>query len=165
MRLIPYIIPILLLMFAVPVHADLMVEFIAESSLPYEYSPNNIDNSSNNIDNSIGNIDNASGNIYNSEGNLDNSPFNLDNGASGNKRLLLRKDGQLYRVGYYVKAENGVINFFSTKGARLFYNTGKGPGIFHGKKGFFCGVLAIVEGELKMLLTEKGKQALMLTKT
>lgn len=153
---------LLILFIATPAYADLMVSFIKESSLPYEFSPNNYDNSPSNYDNSVSNYDNSPSNYDNSESNYDNSSSNYNNGPNGDNRLLLDERCKLYRVGYYVRADNGVINFFSTKGKRLFYNPGKGSGVFHGKKGFFCGVLARIDNEYQLVLTEKGQQVLLL---
>jgi len=150
------------LLFASSIEADLLVSFVKKSSLPYDFSASNYDNSSSNYDNSISNYDNSPSNYDNSESNYDNSSSNYDNGSSGDKRLILKENGQSYRVGYYVRADNGIINFFSVKGKRLFYNTGKGVAVFHGKKGFFCGVLGTVNGTYQLALTEKGKQVLML---
>jgi hypothetical protein len=143
-------------------HADLLVSFIDESSLPYDFSPSNYDNSSSNYDNSVSNYDNSPSNYDNSESNYDNSSSNYDNGANGDNRLLMKEGSKLYRVGYYVRADNGVTNFFSTSGKRIFYNPKKGLGVFHGKEGFFCGVLARVENEYQLVLTEVGQKTLLM---
>ncbi|AKX53513.1 hypothetical protein [Thiopseudomonas alkaliphila] len=143
-------------------HADLMVSFIDESRLPYDFSPSNYDNSSSNYDNSVSNYDNSPSNYDNSESNYDNSSSNYDNGANGDNRLLMKEGSKLYRVGYYVRADNGVTNFFSSSGKRIFYNPKKGLGVFHGKKGFFCGVLARVENEYQLVLTEVGQKTLLM---
>jgi hypothetical protein len=142
--------------------ANLMVSFIDESKLPYDFSLGNYDNSSGNYDNSVGNYDNSPGNYDNTEGNYDNSSSNYDNGASGDNRLLMKEGSKLLRVGYYVRADNGVTNFFSTSGKRIFYNPKKGIGVFHGKEGFFCGVLARVENEYQLVLTEVGQKTLLM---
>lgn len=154
---------LIFLTFASIAQADLLVSFVKESSLSYDLSPSNYVNSSSNYVNSVSNYDNSPSNYNNSESNYDNSSSNHNNGASGDKRLILEENGKSYRVGYYVRVDNGVINFFSTKGKRLFYNPGKGVGIFHGEKGFFCGVLASVNGNYQLALTEKGTQVLMLS--
>lgn len=143
-------------------HADLMVTFSKESKLPYDFSPSNYDNSSSNYDNSVSNYDNSASNYDNSESNYDNSSSNYSNRDGGDNRLLMKDGSKLYRVGYYVKADNGVTNFFSIKGKRMFYNPKKGIGIYHGKKGFFCGVLARVDNEYQLVLTEEGQKALLI---
>ena len=145
-------------------HADLTVSFIDESSLPYDFSPSNYDNSSSNYDNSVSNYDNSPSNYDNSESNYDNSSSNYNNGASGDNRLLMKEGSKLYQVGYYVRADNGVTNFFSTSGKRIFYNPKKGLGVFHGEEGFFCGVLARVENEYQLVLTEVGQKTLLMAK-
>ena len=143
-------------------YADLMVSFIDDSKLPYDFSPSNYDNSSSNYDNSVSNYDNSPGNYDNSESNYDNSSSNYDNGQNGDNRILLKEGSKLYRVAYYVRADSGVTNFFATSGKRIFYNPKKGVGVFHGKKGFFCGVLARVENEYQLVLTEAGRKTLLL---
>lgn len=143
-------------------HADLIVTFIDESRLPYKLSPNNYDNSSSNYDNSVSNYDNSPSNYDNSESNYDNSSSNYDNGVGGDSRLLMKDGERLYRVGYFVKADKGVTNFFSISGKRIFYNPRNGFGVFHGEKGFFCGLLVRVKDEFQLVLTEAGQKALLL---
>lgn len=154
---------ILALLFSPLAHADLKVAFINESMLPYDLSPNNYDNSSNNYDNSINNYDNSPNNYANSESNYENSSSNFNNGVNGYNRLLVKDGSKLYRVGYFVKAENGVTNFFSSTGKRIFYSPKKSVGIFHGTKGFFCGVLARVASEYQLALTGVGKKTLLMS--
>jgi len=129
--------------------ADLPVALIDESSLPYNLSPSNYDNSPSNYDNS--------------ESNYDNSASNYDNGRSGERRLIYKDGGSPKFAGYYVAAKNGTTNFFSPRGKRVFYNPKKGRGIFGGKDGTFCGVLAQVNGELSLALTERGAKILLLS--
>lgn len=143
--------------------ADLPVAPIDESSLPYGLSPSNYDNSPSNYDNSISNYDNSPSNYDNSESNYNNSASNYDNGRSGSKRLLLKDDGTLKFAGYYVSASNGVTNFFSPSGKRMFYNPKKGRAIFGGRDGTFCGVLARVDGEFSLALIERGMRVLFLS--
>ena len=143
--------------------ADLLVVPINESSLPYELSSTNYDNSPSNYDNSISNYDNSPSNYDNSESNYDNSASNYDNGRSGSKRLIFKDGGSLRFVGYYVSATNGIANFFSPSGKRMFYSPKKGPGVFAGKDGSFCGVLARVNGEYSLGLTEQGLKILFLS--
>lgn len=142
--------------------ADLPVVQIDESSLPYNLSPSNYDNSPSSYDNSISNYDNSPSNYDNSESNYDNSASNYDNSRSGNKRLIFKDGGTLKFAGYYVAAGNGVANFFSPSGKRMFYNPKKGRAIFGGRDGMFCGVLARVDGEFSLALTERGMRVLFL---
>jgi len=86
--------------------ADLMVTFIGEGSLPFDYSPSNFDNSPSNFDNSVSNFDNSPSNFDNSESNFDNSSSNFDNGGNGDNRLLMKEGSKLVRVGYYVRGDN-----------------------------------------------------------
>ena len=143
--------------------ADLPVALIDESSLPYNLSPSNYDNSPSNYDNSISNYDNSPSNYDNSESNYDNSASNYDNGRNGDRRLVYKDGGSLKFAGYYVAAKNGTTNFYSPRGKRMFYNPKKGAGIFAGKDGTFCGVLARVKGELSLALTERGAKILLLS--
>ncbi len=154
---------LLTLFFVQLAHADLTVSYINESRLPYDFSPNNYDNSTRNYDNSVSNYDNSPNNYDNSESNYDNSSSNYDNGQNGENRILLKERSKLYRVGYYVQAVNGITNFFSTSGKRIFYNPKKGVGVYQGKKGFFCGVLTRVENEYQLVLTEAGQKVLLMT--
>jgi hypothetical protein len=143
--------------------ADLQIIAVNEASLPYDFSPSNYDNSASNYDNSVSNYDNSPSNYDNSESNYDNSSSNYDNGKNGERRLLY-KDGNSWKfAGYYVLASNGVTNFYSPKGKRMFYNPQKGRAVFGGKDGKFCGVIARVKGELALALTEHGMKILMLS--
>ena len=126
-------------------------------------SPSNYDNSSSNYDNSISNYDNSASNYDNSESNYSNSASNYDNGRSGKRRLIFKDGGSLKFTGYYVQASNGVTNFFSPSGKRMFYNPNKGRAVFGGKDGSFCGVLARVDGEFSLALTERGMRVLFLS--
>ncbi len=150
------------LFFASAAPADLIIWFVNESDLPDEFAPGDYANSPSNYDNSINKFENSPSNEQNSESNFANSPSSDYNGPKGDNRLLLEGDRKPHRVGYYVRAESGVLNFFSPKGKRLFYNPGKGVGIFHGKRVFFCGVLARLDGKLQLVLTEKGQEILLL---
>ena len=158
----------LLLLIAVSVFAggalaDLPVVQIDESSLPYSLSPSNYDNSSSNYDNSISNYDNSSSNYDNSESNYNNSASNYANGRNGSHRLIFNDDGALKFAGYYVLASNGVTNFFSASGKRMFYSPKKGRAVFGGNDGAFCGVLARVDGKFSLGLTQRGMKILLLS--
>jgi len=143
--------------------ADLPVFQIDESSLPYNLSPSNYDNSPSNYGNSISNYDNSPSNYDNSESNYSNSASNYENSRNGSRRLIFKDGGSLKFSGYYVSASNGVTNFFSPSGKRMFYNPKKGRGIFGGRDGTFCGVLARVDGEFSLALTERGMKVLFLS--
>jgi hypothetical protein len=45
----------------------------------------------------------------------------------------------------------------------MFYNPKKERGIFGGKDGGFCGVLAQIKGDLSLALTERGARILLLS--
>jgi len=138
--------------------ADMAVAVIDESKLPYEFSPSNYENSPSNYDNSISNYDNSASNYDNSESNYENSSSNYDNSSNGKRRLI---DSNTF-VGYHVTADNGTTNFFSPSGKRMFYNPKKGRGVFGGKDGTFCGVVAVIDGKLQLVLTENGVKILLL---
>lgn len=136
--------------------ADLPIALVNEASLPYDFAPSNYDNSISNYDNSPSNYDN-------SESNYDNSASNFDNSRSGDRRLIYTDGSTPKFAGYYVRAKNGVTNFFSPSGKRIFYNPKKGRGIYGGKDGSFCGVLARVDGKFSLALTESGLKLLLLS--
>ena len=143
--------------------ADLPIALVDESSLPYELSSSNYDNSPSNYDNSISNYDNSPSNYDNSESNYENSASNYDNGRSGDRRLVYMDGSTPQFAGYYVRTKGGVTNFFSPSGKRIFYNPKKGRGIFGGKDGSFCGVLARVGGKFSLALTDSGLKLLLLS--
>lgn len=141
-------------------YADIVVGFIDESRLSYANSPRNYENSPNNYDNSINNYDNSPSNYENSSKNYDNASSNFDNGINGNRNILERNSGKVYRLGYFVHSESGVMNFYSRSGDRMFFNPATSNAVFHGTKGFYCGILARVDGELRLMLTEVGEKVL-----
>ena len=136
-----------------PINADLLVSFIDEMSLPYEFSPSNYENSPSNYKNSVNNYEN-------SDSNYNNSSANYSNSSSSGKPLLIEEDGELISLGHYVLSEGGVTNIYSSSGDRIFYNPKKGIGVYHGTSGEFCGVLALVKNKYRLVLTEVGKKAL-----
>lgn len=150
-------------LFSAAALADLPVVLIDESRLPYGLSPSNYDNSPSNYDNSVSNYDNSPSNYDNSESNYDNSSSNYDNGRNGKRRLVYEEDGSPKFAGYYVAANNGVTNFFSPSGKRMFYNPKKSRGVYGGRDGTFCGVLARVDGKFSLALTERGLRLLLLS--
>ncbi|MEX6396715.1 hypothetical protein AB6E88_06285 [Providencia hangzhouensis] len=101
--------------------ADLRIVLVDEARLPYDSSPSNYDISPSNYDNSISNYDNSPSNYDNSESNYDNSSSNYNNSRNGNRRLIYSANGSRTFAGYYVIANNGTTNFFSTSGKRMFY--------------------------------------------
>jgi len=142
--------------------ADLPVVLIDERNLPYEFSPSNYANSPSNYANSVSNFDNSPSNFANSESNFDNSSSNFKNTINGKNRILQKRSGASYYVGYYVVASNGTINFFSANGQRMFYTPKAGKGVFGGNDGNFYGVLANVNGQLSLALTSTGMRLLQL---
>ena len=144
------------------VYGDLLIVTIKESELPFDLSPSNYDNSPSNYDNSVSNYDNSPSNYDNSPTNYENSSSNYKNGKNGDRRLLVEEGSSHFFVGYYVMNDNGVTNYFSVAGKRLFYTPAKASGVFHGGKGFFCGVLAKprFKNELRLMLTEQGQKVL-----
>ena len=127
-------------------HADLIIESLDRYSLPIQYSP--------------GYVYNSPGYVYNSSGYVYNSPGYVYNGVSGNKRLLLNTSSGLSRVGYYVITDDGLINFFSVKGKRMFYSPKDTPAIFQDSTGKFSGVIAPADNEYKLLLNNNGVEVM-----
>ena len=121
-------------------HADLIVSFIDDSRLPYEYSESN---------------------YANSPSNYSNSPSK--NGQSSKNQLLVKDGSTLYRAGYYTYSDSGVTNFFSTSGKRMFYNPQKGIGVFESSNGSFSGVLVPIKNQYHLLLTNTGKKILLMS--
>jgi len=157
MNKFPTIFVFLVLLIAAPVSvfADLKVIIAKESGLPFELSPSKFSNSPSKFSNSPSKFSN-------SPSKFDNSPSKFDNGKSGNRRLLLEQGGSyFYIIGYYVWGDDGLINFFSSKGKRLFYSPTETDALFGGEDGEFCGTLATLRGENILVLTEKGQLAFM----
>ena len=127
-------------------HADLIIESLDRYSLPIQYSP--------------GYVYNSPDYVYNSSGYVYNSPGYVYNGVSGNKRLLLNTSSGLSRVGYYVITDDGLINFFSVKGKRMFYSPKDTPAIFQDSTGKFSGVIAPADNEYKLLLNNNGVEVM-----
>lgn len=143
--------------------ADLRITLIEEATLPYGLSPSNYKNSSSNYANSISNYINSLSNYENSESNYENSASNYENGESGHRRLILKKGGSYYFVGYYVVAKNGTTNYYSKKGKRIFYNPKDTDAVFCEHDGDFCGVLATVDETFSLGLTKRGWKMLLLS--
>ncbi|MDD0077472.1 hypothetical protein PSZ83_08785 [Shigella sonnei] len=98
--------------------ADLPIVLVDEARLPYDYSPSNYDISPSNYDNSISNYDNS---------------------RNGNRRLIYSANGSRTFAGYYVIANNGTTNFFSTSGKRMFYTPKGGAASMAAKMGASAG--------------------------
>ena len=143
--------------------ADLRVALIDEATLPYDLSPSNYKNSSSKYENSESNYKNSSSNYENSESNYKNSSSNYENGESGHRRLILKKEGSYYFIGYYVMASNGTTNYFSQNGKRIFYGPKDTDAIFCQEDGEFCGVLANIDGKFCLGLTKRGWKILLLS--
>ena len=144
------------------IHADILVTNVVEGQLPYSLSPQNYDLSASNYKNSVSNYENSPSNYNNASSNYENSPSNYENTINGKRSILVEEKGKFYHQGYYVLNKDGVTNFYSPKGKRLFYSPKDSVGIYHGEKGFFCGVLAKFDGKVRLALTEKGQKVLLL---
>ena len=143
-------------------HADLVVANVKESALPYSLSPQNYDMSADNYKNSVSNYENSPINYNNSSNNYENSPSNAENTITGKRSILVEDGAKKIHSGYYVLNKDGITNFYSTKGVRLFYSPKDSVGLFHGEKGFFCGALGKIDGKTRLALTEKGQKTLLL---
>lgn len=137
--------------------ADLVVITANEADLPYSLSSSKYANSSSKYSNSISKYSNSSSKYSNSSSKYKNSPSNYKNGESGDRRLLIGESGSYFYIGYYVMNDDGVINYFSPNGERLFYTPPETGALFHGERGHFCGTLATLNDELVLVLTEKGQ--------
>ncbi|EFP7266703.1 TPA: hypothetical protein ACIDVL_004543 [Shigella sonnei] len=122
--------------------ADLPIVLVDEARLPYDYSPSNYDIS---------------------PSNYDNSSSNYDNSRNGNRRLIYSANGSRTFAGYYVIANNGTTNFFSTSGKRMFYTPKGGRGVYGGKDGSFCGALVVINGQFSLALTDNGLKIMYLS--
>jgi hypothetical protein len=127
---------------------------VDKAKFGYDLGASNYDNSPSNYDNSKSNYDNSVSNYDNSPSNYDNSKSNYDNGRSGQRRLV-SSDGKW--LGYYVKASNGTLNFYSTKGERVFYhpNNKSTLSVFYSAESAWAGSLIVDQGEVFLGLDEK----------
>ena len=148
---------------AVPttVIADLNVIVANESDFPFALSPSKFSNSPSKFSNSVSKFSNSPSKFSNSSSKFDNSPSKFDNGKSGNRHLLLEKEGSYFYIGYYVWGDDGLINFFSSDGKRLFYSPSETDALFGGEDGEFCGALAVLNDENVLVPTEEGQLAFM----
>ena len=152
------IVPLLLL--SETASADLEVILAEESDLPYSLSPSKYSNSSSKYSNSISKYSNSGSKYSNSSSKYDYSPSKYSNSKSGNHRLLLKKEESYFYIGYYVWGDEGLINFYSSSGDRLFYSSPETDAIFDAENGDFSGSLASLKGSSVLLVTEKGQLAL-----
>ena len=152
------IVPLLLL--SRTASADIEAILAAESDLPYSLSPSKYSNSSSKYSNSISKYSNSSSKYSNSSSKYDNSPSKYSNSKSGNQRLLIKKGERYFYIGYYVWGDEGLINFFSSNGERLFYSPPETDAIFDGENGEFSGSLASLKDTNVLIVTEKGQLAL-----
>jgi hypothetical protein len=155
-----YLIAGILLALSSSALADLEVILANESGLPYALSPSKYSNSSSKYSNSISKYSNSGSKYSNSSSKYDNSPSKHSNGKSGDQRLLLKKDGNYFYIGYYVWGDEGLINFFSSSGERVFYSPPETDAIFEGDKGEFAGSIATLKDAKILIVTEKGQLAL-----
>ena len=134
-----------------PVSADVRVIIIGQNDAPYALGPNNYDNSPTNYSNSSTNYDNSATNYANAHSNYDNSASNFDNGPYGD-RSVFGPSGS--RIGYYVFADNGVLNFFSSS-RRVAFMPGGGhtQSVFASNGNTWCGTLADIDGQAVLALT------------
>ena len=147
------------LAFSCPVRADLVIVLANESDLPFSLSPSDFSNSPNKFSNSISKFSNSTSKFSNSSAKFENSPSKSENGKNGERRILRESDGSYYYLGYYVRNDEGLINYFSSDGERLFYTPPETGALFSSDNGEFCGTLAILKDELVIVLTEKGQLA------
>lgn len=140
-------------------NADLEVIFAKEAEMPFALSLTKLSNSPSKFNNSINKFSNSASNFSNSPSKFDNSPSKQDNGKSGKNRLLIKKLGSYDYIGYYVWNGEGVMNFFSPKGTRLFYSPADTDAVFDGSDGKYCGTLARIENEDVLVITESGQIA------
>lgn len=160
MKNMKYSIAGILLVLSSAAFADFEVILASESDLPYGLSPSKYSNSSSKYSNSISKYGNSGSKYSNSISKYDNAPSKYSNGKSGDQRLLLKKDGSYFYIGYYVWGDEGLINFFSSSGERVFYSPPETDAIFDGDKGEFAGSIATQNDTKVLAVTEKGQLAL-----
>ena len=150
----------LILFWSVVAQADLEVILAEESDLPYALSPSKYSNSSSKYSNSISKYSNSGSKYSNSGSKYDNSPSKYSNSKSGDQRLLLKKAENYFYIGYYVWGDEGLINYFSSGGDRLFYSPPETDAIFDGEDGEFSGAFGSIKKKKVLIVTEKGQLAL-----
>ena len=151
----------IIFLFSQVIRADMIVSYANESELPYNLSSSNYPNSPSKYSNSASNYSNSSLNYLNSSARYENSFLNYKNGRNGDRRLLREESGTYHYIGYYVRNDDGLINFFSSKGDRLFYSPPGTGAIFHSEKGDYCGTLATLNDKSVLVISEKGQIVLL----
>ncbi len=154
---------VLMLLLPAPLAWSDMVVREVRGGLSYQYSPGNPINSPYEERNSIRNPHNSPARPENQSSFSDNRPDNPLNGPNGDRRLLLPKGAANQYVGYHYQQEKGrsPVNIFSPTGERLFYKPRRRQAVFHGTRGFFCGVIRTSpDGRLVLYLTRRGMQVL-----
>lgn len=140
--------------------SDFIIITDSESSLPYELNSTNYQNSPNNYSNNINNYINSSSNYSNSSSNYQNSPNNFKNSKNGSNRLLIEDEGTYKYVGYYSINNNNVVNFYTEDGERIFYSPPETYAIFDSNSGKYCGVIARLNKQNVLVVTENGQDIL-----
>lgn len=140
--------------------ADLEVLFKDASELPYSLGPSKYSNSSSKYSNTLSKYSNSNSKYSNSSSKYDNSPSKYSNSKLGDQRLLLRKSGGFTYIGYYSWGDDGLLNFFSKRGDRLFYSPPETEAIFDAEEGEFSGTLAEESNKIVLVVTEAGQLAL-----
>ena len=141
-------------------NADLEVILAEEFDLPYALSPSKYANSPSKYSNSLSKYSNSKTKYSNSSAKYDNSPSKSSNSPSGSQRLLLKQGNSYFYIGYYVWGDEGLLNFFSPAGDRIFYSPPETDAIFDSEEGEFAGALARIRDESVLVVTEKGQLAL-----
>ena len=149
-----------ILLWSTIAQADLEVILAEESDLPYSLSPSKYSNSSSKYSNSISKYSNSGSKYSNNSSKYDNSPSKYSNSKSGDQRLLLKKDESYFYIGYYVWGDDGLVNYFSSDGDRLFYSPPGTDAIFDGEEGEFSGVFGSIKDKKVLIVTEKGQLTL-----
>lgn len=101
----------------------------------------------------------AADNPANAENNPWNSGRTDKNLPENNLRTnrVIRSEGRA--IGYYVRSDKGIINYFSIDGERLFYTPCSGSGIFRSKTGEHVGYLLQPDHDHYHLILDKSRVA------
>ena len=144
---------------AIQASADMTVLVVDRAKLGYDLGPSNYENSPSNYENSKSNYENSVSNYDNSPSNYSNSRSNYENGKSGSRRLI---DSEGRWLGYYVKASNGTLNFYSMKGERIFYHPdGSTMSAFYSSESAWAGTLMLYQGKVFLGLDKKAYMVLL----
>ena len=137
--------------------ADFKILPSTEGILPSALSSSKYANSPSKYSNSPSKYSNSASKLANSSSRYANSPYNSANRRTGHRRLFIGMNATAGYIGYYALTDDGLMNFFSSKGARLFYSPYDTDALFENQSGKFCGTLAIVRDEGVVILTENGR--------